>query len=69
MRVFLDDIRTPAMAHNVSKGLGLDYSPTDKWVIARDYFEFVKIVNANFYEIELVSFDHDLACVDNAFAK
>jgi len=65
MRLFLDDIRTPAMSHNASKGLGLDYSPTDKWVIARDYFEFVKIVNANFYEIELVSFDHDLACVDN----
>ena len=65
MLLFLDDIRTPAMAHNASKGLGLDYSPTEKWVIARDYFEFVKIVSANFYEIELVSFDHDLACVDS----
>ena len=65
MRLFLDDIRTPSMAHNESKGLGLDYSPTEKWVIARDYFEFVKIVSANFYEIELVSFDHDLACVDS----
>ena len=65
MLLFLDDIRTPSMAHNASKGLGLDYSPTDKWVIARDYFEFVKIVSANFYEIELVSFDHDLACVDS----
>ena len=65
MNLFLDDIRTPSMAHNASKGLGLDYSSTDKWVIARDYFEFVKIVSANFYEIELVSFDHDLACVDS----
>ena len=65
MLLFLDDIRTPAMAHNASKGLGLDYSPTEKWIIARDYFEFVKIVSANFYEIELVSFDHDLACVDS----
>lgn len=65
MLLFLDDIRTPSMAHNASKGLGLDYSPTDKWVIARDYFEFVKIVSANFYEIELFSFDHDLACVDS----
>ena len=65
MRVFLDDIRTPAMSHNESKGLGLDYSSTEKWVIARDYFEFVEIVNKYFYEIKLVSFDHDLACVDN----
>ena len=65
MNLFLDDIRTPSMAHNASKGLGLDYLLTDKWVIARDYFEFVKIVSANFYEIELVSFDHDLACVDS----
>lgn len=65
IKVFLDDIRTPAMAHNASKGLGLDYSPTENWVIARDYFEFVEIVNKYFYEIELVSFDHDLACVDS----
>ena len=65
MNLFLDDIRTPSMAHNESKGLGLDYSPTEKWIIARDYFEFVKIVSVNFYEIKLVSFDHDLACVDS----
>ena len=65
MNLFLDDIRTPSMAHNASKGLGLDYSPTVNWVIARDYFEFVEIVNKYFYEIELVSFDHDLACVDS----
>ena len=65
MNLFLDDIRTPSMAHNASKGLGLDYSPTENWVIARDYFEFVEIVNKYFYEIELVSFDNDLACVDS----
>lgn len=63
MKLFLDDIRVPNMAHNSSKGLGLDYSATDKWVIARDYFDFVDIVNKHFDEIELVSFDHDLACV------
>ena len=64
MNLFLDDIRIPGMAHNAVKGLGLDYLPTNKWVIARDYFEFVDIVNKHFDEIELVSFDHDLACVD-----
>lgn len=63
MNLFLDDIRIPGMAHNAKKGLGLDYLPTDMWVIARDYFEFVEIVNKHFDEIELVSFDHDLACV------
>ena len=64
IRVFLDDIRTPQMAHNSSKGLGLDYTQTDSWVIVRDYFEFVKMINNNFDKIELVSFDHDLACLD-----
>jgi len=64
IRVFLDDIRTPEMSHNSIKGLGLDYSQTDNWVIVRDYFEFVKMINNNFDKIELVSFDHDLACLD-----
>ena len=63
MNLFLDDIRTPSMAHNATKGLGVDYSATDQWVIARDYFDFVDIVNKHFDEIKLVSFDHDLACV------
>ena len=64
IKVFLDDIRIPGMAHNAVKGLGPDYMATDKWTIARDYFEFIHIVNKHFDEIELVSFDHDLACVD-----
>jgi hypothetical protein len=63
MRVFLDDIRTPDMAHKSGKGLGPDYSDKNKWVIARDYFQFIDIVNKHFDEIELVSFDHDIACV------
>jgi hypothetical protein len=63
MRVFLDDIRTPDMAHKSGKGLGPDYSDKNKWVIARDYFQFIDIVNKHFDEIELVSFDHDLGCV------
>jgi hypothetical protein len=62
MILFLDDIRTPDMAHHSGKGLGPAYSSEDKWVIARDYFDFVDIVNKHFDEIELVSFDHDLAC-------
>lgn len=63
MNLFLDDIRIPGVSHNAKKGLGLDYLPTKKWVIVRDYFSFVDIINKHFDEIKLVSFDHDLGCV------
>ena len=65
INLFLDDIRTPDMAHKSGKGLGSAYSSEDKWVIARDYFEFIDIVNNHFDDIDLVSFDHDLACYKN----
>lgn len=60
--VFLDDIRMPNMSHNVGKGLGAEYSDKNKWIIVRDYFEFIDLVNKRFDDIDLVSFDHDLAC-------
>jgi hypothetical protein len=62
MNIFLDDIRIPSMSHNVSKGLGVDYSDKDKWVIVRDYFDFINLVDKYFDKIDLISFDHDLAC-------
>jgi hypothetical protein len=62
MNIFLDDIRIPSMSHNVDKGLGIEYSDKSKWVIVRDYFEFTDLVDRNFDQINLVSFDHDLAC-------
>ena len=62
MIVFLDDIRIPSMSHNVSKGLGVDYSDKDKWIIVRDYFEFIDLIDKHFDEVDLISFDHDLAC-------
>jgi len=62
INIFLDDIRIPSMSHNVSKGLGVDYSNKDKWVIVRDYFGFIDLVDKHFDEIDLISFDHDLAC-------
>ena len=62
MIIFLDDIRIPSMSHNVDKGLGMDYSNKDKWVIVRDYFDFIDLVDRHFDEIDLISFDHDLAC-------
>lgn len=62
INIFLDDIRIPSMSHNVSKGLGVYYSDKDKWVIVRDYFDFIDLVDKHFDEIDLISFDHDLAC-------
>lgn len=66
MNIFLDDIRTPKMAHNESKGLGLAYSDASMWTVARTYGEFVDIVDRNFGKIDMISFDHDLACFDEA---
>lgn len=65
MNVFLDDLRMPNMAHSVGRNLGELYSDKKKWVIVRDYFEFVDIINKHFDEINLISFDHDLACYKN----
>lgn len=63
MNLFLDDIRVPSMSHNDKEGLGIDYASTDKWVIIKDYFNFIDIIDKHFDEIKLISFDHDLACV------
>lgn len=62
IKVFLDDIRTPKMSHNETKGLGIQYSDTKDWVIIRDYFDFINFVDNNFDKIDLISFDHDLGC-------
>ena len=62
MRIFLDDIRMPKMSHNETKGLGVQYSDKNDWIIIRDYFDFVNFVENNFNNIDLISFDHDLAC-------
>jgi hypothetical protein len=65
MNIFLDDIRTPSMSHNSDRGLGDDFSDSKNWIIVRDYFEFVDVVNKHINDIELVSFDHDLANYDS----
>lgn len=62
VNVFLDDLRTPNMSHNSTKGLGVNYSDSKDWVIIKDYFEFEDYILKNFDNIELISYDHDLAC-------
>ena len=49
--VFLDDKRVPNMSHNKDKGLGVAFSDESKWVIVRDYFEFVDLINNKFRNI------------------
>ena len=62
MNVFLDDLRMPNMSHSKDRNLGEAYSSKDNWVIVRDYFEFIDLVDKSFDDIKLISFDHDLAC-------
>lgn len=54
------------MSHHMGKGLGDSFSATDKWVIVRDFFEFKDIIDKNFDDINIISFDHDLACYDDS---
>jgi len=55
------------MSHTNGKGLGPSYSPDKKWIIVRDYFKFVDLIDDHFDEIKLVSFDHDLACFKKVY--
>lgn len=45
-KIYLDDIRTPK---------------SDKWIVVRDYYEFVnKVKELGLENIDLISLDHDL---------
>lgn len=46
MQIFLDDEREPINSRD--------------WAIVRNYFEFINCVLENRYEIDYISFDHDL---------
>jgi hypothetical protein len=67
MNIYLDDKRIPNMSHSDVKGLGDAYSSNDKWIIVRDYFKFVDLIDKSFDKIELVSFDHDLSCFKKVY--
>jgi hypothetical protein len=65
MWVYLDDKRKDAtVSHNSERGLGLSVGKSNEWVIARNYDEFINIINANFDQIDFISFDHDISSYD-----
>jgi len=65
MYLYLDDIRRNAeVSQNDTRGLGLAIGQQNKWIIARDYSQFIEIINNNFDKIELISFDHDICSFD-----
>lgn len=61
--LFLDDVRQPGSVGNYINpvSLGEIYRKT-KWVIVRNYSEFIHYINENGLP-ELISFDHDLAAI------
>ena len=64
MKLFLDDIRYPPDCYNyMSKRIGeLNKFYLDQfWLIARNYNEFCMMLERYIDEIEVISFDHDLA--------
>jgi hypothetical protein len=65
MWIFLDDERKdPTIVHNNVRGLGIRVGKANNWVIARDYQQFVNLVNSYFEKIEFISFDHDISSYD-----
>ena len=63
MKLFLDDIRIPTdCIHYMHQRIGnLNPIYLQEWKIARNYQEFVDLVEENIDVITHVSFDHDLA--------
>ena len=58
--LFLDDIRQPMTCYNYMPASIKDVYSLEKWVIVRDYDDFVKVITEKGLP-DLISFDHDLA--------
>ena len=55
MKLYLDDIRNPHQS-------GYKY---DEWIVCRNYNEFVSAIGKHFSDLEIISFDNDLANFDS----
>lgn len=65
MWIFLDDKRKDAsVVHNKNRGLGVGVGHANNWIIARDYFQFIDMLESNFDLIDFISFDHDISSYD-----
>lgn len=63
MKIFLDDIRDPKdCAKYMHRRIGA-FNPLylEDWVIARNYDEFINIIQTYYEIITHISYDHDLA--------
>lgn len=55
MKLYLDDIRNPHQTY-----------PNDSdWFVVRNYNEFVSAIEKHFSDLEIISFDNDLANFDS----
>ena len=55
MKLYLDDIRNPHQTY-----------PNDSdWLVVRNYNEFVSAIEKHFSDLEIISFDNDLANFDS----
>ena len=55
MKLYLDDIRNPHQSY--------PYDPN--WFVVRNYTEFVSAIELQFSNLEIISFDNDLADFDS----
>lgn len=64
MKIFLDDVRNPATCLSyMYKSIGKKsyvYSDED-WKVVRNYEDFIHLIQQYAGDIDLISFDHDLA--------
>ena len=59
MKLYLDDIRNPHQTY-----------PNDSdWFVVRNYNEFVSAIEKHFSDLEIISFDNDLANFDSGGVK
>ena len=55
MKLYLDDVRNPHQTY-----------PNDSdWLVVRNYNEFVSAIEKHFSDLEIISFDNDLANFDS----
>ncbi len=58
INIMIDDERDPLDIKNL---MGKYF--VNDWVVVRNYPDFTKLVDKNIDNINIVSFDHDLACI------